>query len=107
MVVSPRSPERLALRSARAPLRRATCLKVTPPTRLALQKPLLAREVGGDRGFSREQADAGEQQVPPQALTLLGFFPRHLLRLLGLDVHRRGMAGDRGDQLARVDRVQV
>src|SRR5205823_14895124 len=78
-----------------------------PPRYGYLQELLLAREVVRDRGFGGEQADAGEQQVPPEALALLRFFARHLLRLLGLDAQRRGVAGHRRNELARIDRAQV
>src|SRR4029078_6756874 len=72
-----------------------------------LQESLLAREVIGDCGFGREQADAGEQEIPPEALALLRLFAGHFLRLLRFGVHGRGVAGYRCDQLARIDRVEV
>src|SRR5580765_579925 len=48
------------------------------PKGVALQELLFAREVVRDYGFRRQQQQTGHQQVPPQTLTPLRLFPRHL-----------------------------
>ena len=45
-----------------------------------LQEFLFARQAVRNHGFGGQQQQAGQQQIPPQALALLGLLARHLLR---------------------------
>src|SRR5439155_19745650 len=106
------APRMASLRPQRFRTRRMTStssvrwsMSLAPTARL--QEFFLPREMIRNRRLDGQKADAGQQQIPPQALSMLRLFPRHLLRLIGLDGDRRRMAGDRRDQLARVDRAQI
>src|SRR5712691_3796815 len=82
-------------------------LKVLAAKIFRLQKSLFSRQMVRNDGFCRQQQQAGHEQVPPQALPPLGLLARHLLRLRGLRLHRRRVARDGRDELARIDRRQI